>query len=159
VPARPVVTAVLVCAASMPLAACEAPDPQTAPATRAAGSPTSAEPVTTPSQARDHGWCPRRAPGDPGPPVSYAYALQWSGRSYAGSGRVAAADRRGALLGRVRCDVSTAAFGVDHRLRDGDATFPAGTELYELSGVSPARALLVRRGARYDVFDVIRSKG
>jgi hypothetical protein len=59
----------------------------------------------------------------------------------------------------VRCDLSTSALPVNQRLRDGDATFPAGTRLYELADVPLTRALLVQRGDGYVVFDVIDRKG
>src|SRR4051794_2472198 len=126
---------VLICTAPLALAGCGA---------RAEPTSAAVAPATRTSAAPDEGWCPRRTPGDPGPPVSWAYVVRWSQRAYVGSRRVLPVRRRGALLGRVRCDVTTAAFPVQHRLRDGDATFAAGTKLYEVVGVPPARALLVQ---------------
>jgi hypothetical protein len=67
--------------------------------------------------------------------------------------------RRGAFVGEVRCDLTTSALPVSQRLRDGDATFRAGTRLYELAGVPLARALLVERGGGRVVFDVIHREG
>jgi hypothetical protein len=84
--------------------------------------------------------------------AAWADVVQWAHRSYLGTGTAVSTHRRGRFLGAVRCDVTTARRPLFELLREGDATFAAGTRLFQVRDLPVARALLVQRAGGYVLF-------